>query len=217
VRAALAAAVGTYDGQPRGVRLHVQGRVRSCPFDALEARVPTAGRVLDVGCGHGVLSILLAQASPERTVLGVDVDAGKVAAAEMAASRSGLANVSFRNVDDDWEPDDQWDAIVLADVLYLLGATRARDLLASLGACLAPSGVLLVKEIDVRPRWKFELARVQELVATRVARVTEGDRVEFVPPAVIADTLVAAGLTVEHVPLQKGRLHPHHLVVGRRA
>ena len=215
MRAQLAAAVHAYDGQALRVRLHVQGRARSCPFDAIEARVPPEGDVLDAGCGHGLLSLLLAAGSPRRRVTGIDVDPAKVAAAEAAAVTARLTNVAFERVAHDWIPERRWDAIALADVLYLLGHDAAVALLDRLARTAAPGGVILVKEIDTAPRWKYELARLQEVVATRVARVTAGDAVEFVPPTVIADTLRDAGLAVEHVPLQHGRLHPHHLVVGR--
>ena len=39
----------------------------------------------------------------------------------------------------------------------------------------------------------------------------------FVPPKEIADRVMAAGLQVEHRPLHRGRLHPHHLIVARKA
>ena len=77
-----------------------------------------------------------------------------------------------------------WDAIVVVDVLYLLGPRPAVDLAgAAAAAALAPGGVLVVKEIDTRPRWKYRLAVAQELAATRVARVTAGDTVASCRPS----------------------------------
>jgi 2-polyprenyl-3-methyl-5-hydroxy-6-metoxy-1,4-benzoquinol methylase len=215
--AAVAGAVAAYASQPVRVRLHVQLRARTCPFAALVERAPVAGQVLDVGCGHGVLALALALGSPQRSVLGVDIDADKLPAGEAAARRAGATNIELRAVETNWSPGGEWVAIVLADVLYLLGTGAARTLLERLAGRLAPGGVLLVKEIDVRPRWKYQLARIQELVATRITRMTEGAGVDFLPPADIAAVLAEAGLAVEHVPLHRGRLHPHHLVIGRRA
>jgi 2-polyprenyl-3-methyl-5-hydroxy-6-metoxy-1,4-benzoquinol methylase len=212
VRRALAA----FDDAPRSVRLHTRVRAWTCPFTELEARVPRAGRVLDVGCGHGLLSVILAAGSSRREVLGVDVDAAKLEFARGAAAHGGFANASFEVVPRGWRPEQIYDAITVNDVLYLLGANVARGLLADLARGLAPGGVLLVKEIDVRPRWKYQLARAQELVSTRVTRITAGEEVDFLPPAAIEEVLVAGGLRVEHVPLHRGRPHPHHLVVGRR-
>lgn len=213
----VARALAGYADAPRGVRFHVRVRAATCPFADLEARVPITGRVLDLGCGHGLLSLVLALGSGRRDVLGVDIDGDKVAHAVAAARALGLDDVRLEVVDVDWRPDGPFDAIVLADVLYLLGRAAAGDLLAGLASALAPGGVLLVKEIDVTPRWKYQLARLQELVSTRVTRITAGDQVDFVAPSDVEQVLEAAGLVVEHVPLHRHRPHPHHLVVGRRS
>jgi 2-polyprenyl-3-methyl-5-hydroxy-6-metoxy-1,4-benzoquinol methylase len=191
-------------------------RARTCPFGALDERVPSGARVLDVGCGHGLLSVTLALGAPGRRVTGVDIDRDKLPFARQAAANAGLDNVDFEAVDPEWQPDGEWDAIVIADVLYLMGADVAASLLKRLAGGLAEGGVLLVKEIDVRPAWKYRLAQLQELVATKVARITEGGAVDFLPPAAIAAAMSDAGLAVEHVALHHRRVHPHHLVVGRK-
>lgn len=209
-------AVGAYRDEPLGVRFHVAVRARSCPFGEVERRVPRRGRVLDLGCGHGLGSLVLALGSPERAVQGVDVDGDKLPHAVAAAARAGVENVRFDAVAPGWRPDGAYDAVVLVDVLYLLGQEAARSLLAAVASAVAPGGSVLVKEIDLRPRWKYQLARIQELVATRVTRITEGDDVDFLAPAAIAEVLTTAGLEVEQVPLHRRRPHPHHLVVGRR-
>jgi 2-polyprenyl-3-methyl-5-hydroxy-6-metoxy-1,4-benzoquinol methylase len=209
-------AVSAFADAPKGVRAHVRIRGRTCPFDELERLVPPAGHVLDVGCGHGLGSLVLALGSPTRDVFGVDIDADKIPHAVAAARQAHLGNVRFDVVTPTWRPDREYDAIVLVDVLYLLGRGPARQLLLDLCGALAPGGSIFVKEIDVEPRWKYQWARLQELAATRVARITEGEQVDFLPPLAIAEALVDAGLAVEHVPLHRRRLHPHHLVIGRR-
>jgi 2-polyprenyl-3-methyl-5-hydroxy-6-metoxy-1,4-benzoquinol methylase len=203
----------SYENEPWSQRLHVWVRARSCPFDAVADHVPAAGRILDIGCGHGLFSLLLAQ-RPNRQVVGVDIDAEKVEVARRAGIRAGLGNVEFDVVPSDFSPTIGWEGICLVDVLYLLGVDEGRRLVRGAAAALKPGGALVVKEIDVRPRWKFELARYQELAATRVLRITEGRSVEFVPPSTIAAEMRTSGLEVDHVSLQRGRLHPHHLVVG---
>jgi 2-polyprenyl-3-methyl-5-hydroxy-6-metoxy-1,4-benzoquinol methylase len=212
---AAARALAAYDDLGRGDRFHVAVRWRSCPFPAVEARVPRAGRVLDVGCGHGLFALYLAARSPDRAVVGVDVDAAKLESARHAAARAGLP-VDFVEAVGGALPAGPWDAVTVVDVLYLLGPAAALDLVARAAAALGPGGSLVVKEIDTRPRWKYQLARLQEMVSTRVTRITEGAGVAFVPPDDIAGAMHAAGLSVTRHPLGRRSVHPHLLLVGRR-
>ena len=171
--------------------------------------------MLDLGCGHGSFALYLAARSAERTVTGVDVDADKLAAARQAAAAAGMG-VTFAQSPDGALPPGPWDAIAVVDVLYLLGRDPALALVGDAARALAPGGSLVVKEIDVRPRWKYELARAQEVVSTRVTRITQGAGVAFVPPDDLVAAMSGAGLTVERIPLGAGALHPHLLLVGRR-
>ncbi len=200
----------------RGDRFHVAVRWRSCPFLQVEAQVPRVGRALDVGCGHGVFSLFMAVRAPERQVTGIDIDGDKLDSARLAAAQAGVP-VTFADVADGGLPGGPWDAITVVDVLYLLGHDAALDLVRRAASALAPGGVLVVKEIDVRPRWKYELSRLQEVVSTRITRITAGDAVAFVPPDAIAGAMAEAGLITEQLPIGRGSLHPHLLVIGRRA
>ena len=90
-------------------------------------------------------------------------------------------------------------------------------LLADCAAQLAPGGVLVVKDMATRPRWKARLNRLQETVSVRVLRITEGSPdFTFVGPDVRAGWLRDAMLTgVRARRLDRGRAHPHHLLLGR--
>lgn len=207
-----------YASAPTGDRLHVALRWRSAPFPTVERAVPRSGRVLEVGCGHGLLAAYLALRAPLRQVTGVDIDAAKIALARAAASRldPGEAELSFGVVEPDGVAPGPWDAVVIADVLYLLPRPQRLELVDRCAEELAPDGRLVIKETDVEPRWKAELTRVQELVATRVLGITEGATVDFDPPSVLAGHLAAVGFEVEGCRIDRGALHPHHLLVARR-
>lgn len=205
-----------YAAAPRSERLHVAARLRSCPMAELADATPASGRVLDFGCGHGAVSLYLAITSPAREITGMDIDGDKLAHARAAADSAGLP-IRFEQVPPMFRPAGEWDAIAIVDVLYLLGEDAALEVVDAAAGALSSHGVLLIKEIDVRPRWKYWLASGQELASTKLLRITEGGGVHFVPPKRIADRLVAADLRVEHRSLHRGRLHPHHLIVARRA
>lgn len=210
-------ALALYRSAPRGDRFHVHLRWWSCPFDAIERQVPPRGRVLDVGCGHGLLSLYLAIRAPQREVVGIDVDEHKIDLAVEAASRLGPreGNVQFATVAPEAPIDGTFDAIVIADVLYLLGVDARRDLLHRCVASLGPGGVLLVKETDRVPRWKSALTAAQERLATRAFKITVGETVDFAPPDELAGHLRDRGLRTRVARVDRGYLHPHVLVAGQ--
>jgi len=126
-----------------------------------------------------------------------------------------------------------WDAIVVVDMLYLLPAAQQRRLLTEAAAELAPGGRLVIKEMGRTPRWKAAWNTTQETLAVSVLGITERAsapggpspatgrrrtlaRFEFVAPEVMAGWLTDTGLDTWSRRLDRGRIHPHHLLVGRR-
>jgi SAM-dependent methyltransferase len=66
----------------------------------LVERLRAGADVLDVGCGLGAATILMAQEFPASRFVGVDTHAGSVAAARTAAAEAGVADrVTFRTGD----------------------------------------------------------------------------------------------------------------------
>ncbi|MFN8038478.1 MAG: class I SAM-dependent methyltransferase [Acidimicrobiales bacterium] len=211
-------AIDAFADAPPGDRLHVRVRWLTCPFAAVEREVPVGGRVLEIGCGHGLLSLYLAASAPGRAVHGVDVDEHKIALARGAASRfaaAGGGSVSFDVVRPGVLPDGPFDAVVVADVLYLLSPEARADLLEAAVGRLAPQGRIVVKEADRVPRWKGALTVGQELLSTRVLHITQGDEVAFAPPDELAAPLRRAGLDVVIRRADRGYVHPHVLLVAR--
>lgn len=199
-------------------RAHLTIRWAGCPFEEVEALVPRRGRVLDFGCGHGHFSAFLAQQSSERVILGVDTDAAKLAIGRAAIARSAVADaVTLEQVEHDWTPAaGSFDAVVVADVVYLLGPLQAARVLGELAAALRPGGVLVVKEMGDEPVWRRRLSTLQEQLAVRVFRWTKGDTVAWLTQAQMIAPLAAAGLAVERHPLHQGYPVAHLAVRGVR-
>jgi 2-polyprenyl-3-methyl-5-hydroxy-6-metoxy-1,4-benzoquinol methylase len=217
-----ARALGLFAGGPRSTRLHTRLRWWWCPFPAIEAAVGDAGPVLEVGCGHGLLSLYLALARPGRRVTGVDIDAPKIEEAGAAARRlgPGEADITFEAVAPGYVPgpEGSWGAVVFADILYLLPVDDQRQLVGAAARAVHEGGVVVIKEMGLTPRWKMRWNRFQETLATKVFRITEsvGAGLTFVAPDEMAAWLAAEGLDVTHHPVDKGYPWPHHLVVGTR-
>ena len=96
-----------------------------------------------------------------------------------------------------------------------------------------PAGRLVIKEMSRTPRWKAAWNTAQETLAVSILGITERAstpaaprlaasaasrpaRFEFVAPETMAGWLADAGLDTSSRRLDRGRIHPHHLLVGRR-
>lgn len=216
--AAARQAIRAYRNAPTGDRLHVFIRWFTCPFPPVVDALPSAGRVLEVGCGHGLFSGYLARRSPGLQVHGVDIDAHKIGVARASTPPAG-DRLEFEVGDSGEIPAGPWDAVVLVDVLYLLDGATQRELLEACAGALAPGGVLVVKDMATRPRWKARWNAWQEALSVRVLKITRGSaEFVFTDPDERARWLVAAGLQdVCARRLDRGRIHPHHLLRGRAA
>lgn len=192
-------------------KAHVWIRWLSAPFPAVEKHLPTTGSIAEIGCGHGLFSLYAALRGPHRTVYGCDIDTAKIACAR-AAGAPLAPRLNFP----DSLPDQDFDAIAILDVLYLLDRKAEYRLLDDAYAQLRPGGVLLVKEMSGRPRWKAQWNRMQETTSVRILGITEGATLEFLPAEELADYLSGLGAAVELVRLDRGRVHPHTLIVARK-
>ena len=86
--------------------------------------LPQSGRVLDVGCGNGGISLLLADLRPDLSILGVDFEPKPLEDASAYAARNGLKNLTFEQGDaHNLKYDDEsFDAVFCQTVL-----THVRD------------------------------------------------------------------------------------------
>ncbi len=125
--------------------------------DAIEERLlveligPVRGeRVLDIGCGDGVLSVHLARAGG--MVTGLDADPGMLAAARQRANRSGAA-AAFVEGDARLLPfyDGSFDVVVAVTVLcFVADAERAAKEMARV---LRPGGRVVLGELGRISLW----------------------------------------------------------------
>jgi 2-polyprenyl-6-hydroxyphenyl methylase/3-demethylubiquinone-9 3-methyltransferase len=178
-------------------------------------RAPAQGLVADVGCGHGVLSAALALGSPQRRVVGVDPDERKIALARQALA--SLPNVELRAGTAESllpELEGACDAVVVADVLYLLPFDLWADFLRTCRRLLKPGGLLLLKEAEAdRRSWKYWKCVAQEAVMVRLLRKTRSSGgLGFRPREELASVLAGAGFHVGSVEdVSRGYTTPHVL------
>ncbi|MGF1577909.1 MAG: class I SAM-dependent methyltransferase [Gemmataceae bacterium] len=85
--------LGRYANCTLGTRTALQLRWWLTPYEAIASRVPTNGVVLELGCGHGLLSMTLGTQASRRRVLGIDSDDRRIQIARDACL--GMPNVEF--------------------------------------------------------------------------------------------------------------------------
>lgn len=193
-------------------RLHTRIRWTTAPFAKVEKELPTSGAILEIGCGHGLFSQFLALSSSARIVTGCDLDGEKIA--EAKETSRNISNLSFIHNDGAQLPDGPWDAIVIVDVLYLLDAAAQKSLLENAKKLLRPNGVIVIKELDITPAWKYQAAKFQEVLATKVLRITKGASLTFRSMDEIAADLAPLKTNVQRI--DRGYVHPHVLITAHQ-
>jgi len=211
--AAIRRSLGRYRGQPLGIRGFVLARHLLAPLARVVAAVPSAGRILDVGCGHGLFSNALALGSPARQVLGVDPSGAKVAVAR--ASSAGLPNVRYLQGTVQQVDEQGFDAITILDVLYLLPVEEKLALLRACRERIAPNGVLILKANDTRPPWKYRVARLQEQAMTGLGLTMGQGKLYFLGREQNANLLELAGFQPHFVDLNTWLPYPHIMFMSR--
>lgn len=123
---------------------YAEGRVPYPPelADAIAAELSLdgTGRLLDIGCGPGSLTLLLAPLFAG--AVGIDADAGMIEQARLAAERAGRSNVSCRQLRAEQLPDGlgEFRVVTFAQSFHWVDqpvVTRAvRRMLSPEGACV---------------------------------------------------------------------------------
>ena len=124
-------------------------------LDEIGQYLPERGRVLDLGCGFGLFSLYYASVLPEVRLQGLDRNPRRIAMAQAAARRLGLANVSY-DVGDvmDFRGGEGFDAVYMLDIVHHIPADAVRPLFEQVAKVLPAGGLLLIKDVDRTPAYK---------------------------------------------------------------
>jgi SAM-dependent methyltransferase len=142
-------------------RLYAGFRVELSRFDLLEHQLPRGGQVLDLGCGYGVVSNYLALACPERRVTGIDWDKKRIAVARETARGENPRFIEGDILRVEIPPAD---VVLMNDFLHHLDYEDQERVLERIASVLSPGAVLLIQEVNTRPRWKHFCSLVSDLV-----------------------------------------------------
>ena len=133
------------------------------PFHKL---IPHKANILDLGCGYGFLSYMLAFLSDAREVTGVDYDNEKIAVANNAYSKTD--RIHFFHADITQFPVGGYDVIVMADVLHYLTPAAQEAVLLSCFNALTAGGKLIIREGNADLSQRHQGTRLSEFFSVKL-------------------------------------------------
>lgn len=185
------------------------------------------GRLLDLGCGRGILLSLLATARerlgrglypqgwppPSRLEL-AGIESSLQAATAARSALGAEADIQVADLRDAPLPPAR--AVLLLDVLHYLPAAAQEGLLARVAAALTPGGLLLIRDADAAGGWRFAATRIQER-ACALGRRHWKQRFHYRSAAQWRQLLESTGFRVEVEPMAEGTPYANVLLAARRS
>jgi len=113
-------------------------------LDGVEARLRRGAAVADVGCGHGLSTVLLAKAFPASTFVGVDDHGPSIEHARKLAADEGVADRVHFDARPATDLEGTFDVVVMLDAFHDMGAPQ--DVAAHLRSRLTPDGTAMIVE-----------------------------------------------------------------------
>jgi len=183
-----------------------------CPFEQLLEVLPRGSRVLDIGCGSGMLLGLAASDGRICSGVGIDSSARAIATAQVMAANLPEADLRFAclRAEEPW-PSGAFTVISLIDVMHHVAPAHQAALVARACQAVPPGGLLLYKDMAERPRWRALANRLHDLVMAR-------QWIHYLPIERVLAVAQAQGLTVVRRQHTACGCYQHELaVLGRVA
>ena len=88
-------------------------------------REESGAKVADVGCGHGISTILMAKTYPNSRIIGFDYHKPSIERARKEAEKEGLKNITFEVAGSTDYPGDDYDLVTFFDSFHDMGNPSA--------------------------------------------------------------------------------------------
>jgi SAM-dependent methyltransferase len=176
---------------------------------------------VELGCGQGHTTAVLAAANPASTFIGVDFNPAHIARARALAAEAGIANLrfieaSFADLAADPAVLGRADMVTLHGIYSWISPENRRAVVSLCGACLEPGGLLYVS-YNALPGWLPGLP-IQRLIADCAALFPERSDVRVDKALDIVAALheakaphLALGSAVEDILKVRGTRHLDYL------
>ena len=133
-------------------------------YQLIVENTPRQGEILDLGCGYGFVSHMLALTSAERTITGIDYDEEKIRVANGGFLKS--PRLSFETADIRSYEILPKDCIILSDILHYIPPADQEQLLLKCMSNLRPGGCIIIRDADENRKKTHSRSRLTELFST---------------------------------------------------
>lgn len=200
----------------RWLRGYVRGKLRRDRIyaTAYELLGASTEPILDVGCGVGLLGFYLRERACRQPVLGLDVDARKIrSGAQIAASHYRGVELRFHDVQAAI-PNFSGN-VALFDVLHYLPEVEQHRLLSRLAGCVAPGGLLVIRDCPRERRPRYWITWLAEKFAQAISWNLNG-ALHFPSRRSIHEVFGAVEFERESHPLWGATPFNNHIFIFRR-
>ncbi len=182
-----------------------------CPFEVLLPFIPEGSRVLDIGCGGGLLGALVCATRRPARFVGFDSSAAAIEVArknvESARGEEQICVPEFIQLDvgKPW-PAGPFDVITIVDVVHHIPPAFQRSALEQAAAALEPGGTFIYKDMTRRGVIRPMMNRLHDLALAK----------QWIHYADLDDVqawLTGAGLTLVHREFLPRWWYGHELLV----
>jgi uncharacterized protein len=163
-------------------------------YRSIHKLLPEKGKIVNLGCGHGYMDYLLAWASVERQITGVDYDGEKILIAHNGISKP--ANTRFVHADVRSFELPVADAFILSDVLHYMKRQEQEKVLKGCMDQLSENGVILIRDADSAMQRKHLGAKLTEFFSLNLGFNKSENKLQFISGNYITELAAEKGFSV---------------------
>jgi 2-polyprenyl-3-methyl-5-hydroxy-6-metoxy-1,4-benzoquinol methylase len=183
-------------------------------FSGIASIIPQDGRLLDVGCGDGLLAVYLRKIKKRKQpIVGIDIDERKIRVAEQLS----LLDVKFHHKDVAEMPPNSYEVVTVLHVLYLIPLHLREGFVRHCIRVLKPGGSFILVINTDKPKWKYYITFLQELLMVKLLGHTKGETVRFESLDECRIWIARAGAEISTIKrLDRGRPYSHSVVLAHK-
>ena len=167
-------------------------------YQPFHEMLPMHGDILDIGCGYGFMPYMLQFAAPGRNITALDYDEEKIATANNCFSKNDRINFVYADAAH-YKFTQNYDAIVLADMLHYLDPATQKHLIENCIAHIKPGGKIIIREGNAELQHRHRGTKLTEFFSTKMFgfNKTGSNGLSYITGAEVTAIAASKGMAVE--------------------